>query len=224
MKRFEMVEAVRILGLTLDALLATLEGRFGRDFMTARNAIGRLRADAEVLLNASAIGDPLADCFVFCREAGATRLAMDGVRKVLVVQQLKYLPGTVLAASGIFFSLLEQARILVDMKFESRDKIDEMIHTVNSEFEPAEEFAALWTNDPRVYQALVSLHATVTTDLTTRARPLPRMVHYRFAYRMPSLKLAMRIYGDARKADELRRENRIVHPAFCLAAGRCLSS
>ena len=44
MKRAEMAEAVRVLGVILDALLATLEGRYGRSFMTARHAIGKLRA------------------------------------------------------------------------------------------------------------------------------------------------------------------------------------
>ena len=224
MKRAEMAEAVRVLGVILDALLATLEGRYGRSFMTARHAIGKLRADAEDTLDDGVLGAPLAECFDLCRGAGATRVAMDGVRRAMVVQQPKFIPGTAVATAGIFLSLVEQAQILVDVKFESRETIDQMIVSINQAFDPAEEFAALWTNDPRVYQAIVSLHAAMIADLTQRARPLPRMVRYEFASRMPSLKLAMRIYGDAHRADQLRMENRTVHPAFCQQSGRCLSA
>ena len=224
MTRAEMAESVAILNAMLDALLATLEGNLNRSFMAARNAIGKVRAEAEDMLDDGRLGEPLAECFLLCREAGATRIAMDGVRKTMIVQTPRFIPGVVLATSGIMFSLEAQAWILVQAKFESRDVIDEMITTMNNEFEPAEEFAAAYTNDPRVYQAVLALHSSVTADLTDRSRPLPRMVKYEFATRMPSLKLAMRIYGDAHRADQLRRENRTVHPGFMQQRGRCLSA
>jgi prophage DNA circulation protein len=41
---------------------------------------------------------------------------------------------------------------------------------------------------------------------------------------MPSVALAHRLYADASRADELRNENKIVHPAFCLRDGRALSA
>lgn len=224
MTRSEMEEAISILNAILDALLATLEGNVGRSFMDARNAIGVLRAGAEDMINDGDWGDPLVECFQLCREAGATRTGMDGIRVAMASKSPRFIPGTIIASSGYFLSLNEQARILIETMFVSRDDIDVMIDTMNKAFEPAEEFAAVAIADPRVYQALVGLHASVTAHLTERARPLPRMIRYQFPLRMPSLKLAMRIYGDARRADELKRENRTVHPMFMQAAGRCMSA
>jgi len=224
MKRFEMEEAVSLLGGILDALLETLEGRVDRSMMEARNNIGKLRADATELLEAGAMAGPLLKCFDLCLAAGSSRVAMDGVRRAMVARSPKYVPGVIVATTGIFFSLLEQARILGDITFKSREEIDVMLSTMHAEFEPAEEFAATHTADPRVYEALVGLHAALSSDLSDRALPLPRLVRYHFPTRMPSVKLAMRIYGDARRADELVRVNRVVHPAFCLADGKCLSA
>jgi len=219
-----MSDALRILGAMLDALLATLEGNVGRSFMGARNAISVVRVDGEDMINDGTLGDPLIDCFTLCREAGATRLGMDGVRVAMGNSRPKHLTGIQIAATGYFLALNEEARILAATEFTSRDEIDAMILAMNKAFEPAEEYAASAIADPHVYQGLVGLHSAVTAHLTARARPLPRMLKYQFNNRMPSLKLAMRIYGDARRADQLRNENRAVHPLFMPASGRCLSA
>jgi prophage DNA circulation protein len=220
----ERLEVESILDDILDALVATLEGKFDRTTMEARNAIGFLRANVEDVIDDGELGEKLVECFQLCREVGVTRVAMDGVRRAMIVIVPKTIPGTVLATSAIFLSLAEQARILGETTFASRDDVDAMLATMNAEFEPAENFAATYTADPRVYQALVGLHAALSADLTDRSRPLPRMVRYNFPTRMPSLKLAMRIYSNARRADELRKENRTVHPAFMQQTGRCLSA
>jgi hypothetical protein len=224
MTRSEMTEAVGVIDIILIALLATLEGKINRSFMEARRQIGVVHANAEDLLADGTIGNPLIQCFELCRDAGATRVAMDGVRRSLISYRLRFLPGVSLALTGIIFSLIEQARILIEMTFTSREDIDAMIITMNNAFEPSEEYAATYTDNPSVYQTLISLHSSVTAHLTERARPLPRLIRYDFPSRMPSLKLAMRIYGDARRADQLRRENKTVHPAFCQSSGRCLSA
>ena len=93
-------------------------------------------------------------------------------------------------------------------------------------FQTAMEAAQDWAADnhlPALYQALLSLGAAVARDLTTRAAPLPKLTTYSFARGTSSLALAYRIYGDANRADELRAENKINHPAFMPAAGTALS-
>jgi prophage DNA circulation protein len=60
--------------------------------------------------------------------------------------------------------------------------------------------------------------------LVETARPLPRMLNYRFYLTMPNVVMAHRLYADASRADELRNENKIVHPAFCPRQGRALSA
>jgi prophage DNA circulation protein len=64
----------------------------------------------------------------------------------------------------------------------------------------------------------------MTNHLVQTALPLPRMLQYQFAQILPSLVMAYKLYDDASRADEVRDENKIVHPAFCPLAGEALSS
>jgi prophage DNA circulation protein len=50
------------------------------------------------------------------------------------------------------------------------------------------------------------------------------MVQFAFGGSMPTLVMAQRLYADASRADELRDENKVVHPAFMLPTGMALSS
>jgi prophage DNA circulation protein len=50
------------------------------------------------------------------------------------------------------------------------------------------------------------------------------MLQWRFSKVMSTLMLAQRLYYDASRADELRNENHIIHPAFSKLAGRALSA
>ena len=93
---------------------------------------------------------------------------------------------------------------------------------VNAAFDQAEEVAA----DEMaltVYKALMSLHAAVTFHLYDTARPLPQMLAYRFALPRPTLVLSHRLYDTASRADQLREENKVVHPAFAPREGRALA-
>jgi prophage DNA circulation protein len=60
--------------------------------------------------------------------------------------------------------------------------------------------------------------------LIATARPLPRMLNFVFFEPLPSLVIAYRLYDDASRCDEVREENKIVHPAFCPQAGQALSN
>jgi prophage DNA circulation protein len=73
------------------------------------------------------------------------------------------------------------------------------------------------------YQALVSLHAAVVFNLYQMARPLPQILNFQFAAIRPTLIQSYRLYADASRADELRNENKVVHPAFAPRTGRALS-
>jgi prophage DNA circulation protein len=41
---------------------------------------------------------------------------------------------------------------------------------------------------------------------------------------LPTLSIAYKLYSDASRADEIRSENKVVHPAFCPMSGHGLSS
>ncbi|MEG3640438.1 DNA circularization N-terminal domain-containing protein [Magnetococcus sp. PR-3] len=63
------------------------------------------------------------------------------------------------------------------------------------------------------YQALRGVAAAVALDLTQRAEQLPRVVTHTLAGTLPSLVVAHKIYGDARRANEIVTANGIGNPA-----------
>ena len=95
--------------------------------------------------------------------------------------------------------------------------------TLRQPFDDAEELAADDMNQAS-FMALVSLDAAITNYLVTTARPLPQMINYQFAVPLPSLIIAHRLYQDASRADQVVKENKIVHPAFCPPIGVALSA
>jgi prophage DNA circulation protein len=65
----------------------------------------------------------------------------------------------------------------------------------------------------------------VTQHLVETARPLPRMVKFRFyAASIPTLVASYKLYDSAARADELLHENKVVHPLFMKRTGKALSA
>lgn len=63
-----------------------------------------------------------------------------------------------------------------------------------------------------VFNALAALRAAVVTDLRTRTTALPNMSTYTPQVTLPALVIAHRLYGDARRADEICVRNNVRHP------------
>lgn len=218
----EIDEAVVILATMTDRILATLSGQVGRQGAALRYAVGDLRANAPALLRTGTIAFPIFDCFTFASLAGATLDGIDAVRIAMVGVSPSGLAGIAIANVGIRFALGRMARILASTSFTSSQDVFNAIARMNAAFEQAEDYAANH-RDPASYQGLIGLHAAVTRDLTTRAVSLPKLTTYRFARGMTAPTLANRLYGDAGRADELRLENRVIHPAFMPLGGTALS-
>lgn len=218
----ELDEAVSVLAVMTDRLLATLSGQVGRQGAALRYAVGDLRAQAPDLLRTGTVALPILDCFTFAGLAGATLDGVDAVRAALVALAPTGLPGLAVGNLGIRFALGRMARILAATTFTSSQDVFAAIARMNAAFEQAEDYAANH-RDPANFQALIALHAAVTRDLTTRAVSLPKLTAYRFARGMTAPTLANRLYGDAGRADELRAENKIIHPAFMPRRGTALS-
>jgi len=71
---------------------------------------------------------------------------------------------------------------------------------------------------------LITLGGSLISNLSTVARPLPRMITFDLATTYPALALSQRVYYVANRSDEIVDENKIVHPAFCPKEIRGLSS
>jgi prophage DNA circulation protein len=222
MKADAREEATRLVVATVKDLLNTVTVDAGRAGSMVRLAAGDLIADAELLIENAAIATPLADLFNLVRLAGATVDQFDMVRRHVVAVVVSYNAALSVQNSVIRFSLVQCARVLAATTMTSRNEVDRYLDRMNAAFNQAETFAAN-THDQASYRSMIALHAAVTFDLTTRARPLPQIVVYDFALSKPALWIAQRLYADATRCDELIGENAPVHPAFVQMPVRALS-
>jgi prophage DNA circulation protein len=221
MFKVDAEEAAPIVITTLDALLswAPTRGRPGSDL---RTAVGDIKANVHSLLQSDAIGPPLLNCFQVAFKTGISLSQMDRVRDVAATQ-IAILPGAFMVRDSLIeLALASEGMIIADMKFVSRDDVNFVKNHINTVFAPIEEEIADQM-DAMTYRAVVALHAAIVFHLYETARPLPQMLRFRFGISMPTLMIAQRLYADAGRADELRQENKVVHPAFALPTGRALS-
>jgi len=201
-------------------VLAPTRGRPGSDL---RTAVGDFLADVEVFLSGDTWGPPLDNIFELARITGMTVLQLEQVR-ITAAAQTPTLLGPILVQNAMVeFILATESRIIADMVFVSREDVDTIQQTMNDAFAPMQELAAD-SMDQAAFQALISLHAALAFYLAESARPLPRMLDYSFYTALPTLSIAYKLYSDASRADEIRSENKVVHPAFCPMSGHGLSS
>jgi hypothetical protein len=222
MEKPDAVEAAPIVVRALKQLAGTISAK-GREGSDARTAIGDAIAFAYPLLRDDQLGEPLKQCFELARLAGATLYEMEAIRRSVSRETPKTVGGFVTADVLMILCLAEESIIVANMVFASRQEVDYVKQNMVEPFAEAEEIAAD-TMDQAGYQILITLHASVTNHLVVTARPLPRLLNFQFFEPLPSLVIAYKLYDDASRADEVRAENRIVHPAFCPVQGQALSA
>ena len=222
MLKVDAAEAKPIVQQAMQGLLLTVSssGRAGSD---ARTAVGDLLARLDVLLFEDALGVPLSACFDRVREAGATPQGIGVVYRNALAQAPVTRGGLLVRDSVLNFCFGTASRLFADMKFGRREDVESAKLALNTAFVSLEEIVADAMDSP-LYMSVVRLHAATSRFLVDTARPLPRMLEFRFAVPMPTLVAAHRLYDDAGRADELKDENGVVHPAFMKPAGRALSA
>jgi prophage DNA circulation protein len=215
-------EAALVCRTVLSALLtaAPTRGRPGSDL---RTAVGDFLAEADAIIQNDQAGAPLDEIFVLAQQAGVTQAQLASVRVIAANESPVSVGATIIKNALIEFSLATEGRIIADMTFTSREDVEALRLEMNDAFEPMEEIAA---DDmaQMTYRALIALHAAIAFHLAETARPLPRMLSYSFYQTLPTVLIAYRLYADASRADEIRAENKIVHPAFAPLQGRALSN
>lgn len=222
MDRRDIDEASDIVRRAMDLLMLTISegGRTGAD---ARTAIRAMLTRLYVLLHGDALGPPLDECFDLARKAGATLPGIINVQQGVAAEKPERPGGKLVQDCLINFCLATEARILIDMTMRSREDVERIRKNIHLAFLDAEEMAAD-AMDSTTYQALIKLHAATVRHLVDTGRPLPRMLLFRFGTPLSTLHAGHRLYDDAGRADELRDENKVVHPAFMRHIGRALSA
>ena len=222
MQKQDAEEAVAITRTVLSAILAVTATR-GRPGADLRTAIGDFVAHAERLVQYDEAGLPLAHIFELARTNGITLAQLAHVRSVAAAEPAASLGAMLIKNSLINFALATEARIIADTRFAGRNAAEAIKDIMNAGFSAMEEIAAD-DMDSATYRVLVALHAAVTFHLLRTERPLPRILNFRFAAPSSTLVSAYKLYDDAGRADELRAENRVVHPSFMQPLGRALSA
>jgi prophage DNA circulation protein len=222
MRRSDADEAAVLVDTILENLIGFVpaKGRAGSD---ARATINDTRVNAKKLLIADMLGPPFNECFDLALTAGTTLQQFGALYAFIVAQPVTLLGAALVRDAAIRLTLAMEGRAIAAMDFVSRQDVAQVKAAIQQPFQDAEEIAAD-SMDQMTFQALIGLHGAITNHLVETARPLPRMLGYHFNEPLPSLVMAYKLYGDASRADEMRDENKIVHPAFCPIDGQALSS
>ena len=221
MNKPDIQEAVPLVERLMDNLSSIIVDKGSAGVATAV-AIGRTYADAAYLCWTDSIGAALDNCFDLVRQTGCSLQQMGTVRILLTAEKPLTLGATLVRNMGIFLALAQQGKIISQMVFVSRQDVNMLRTTLQKPFDDAEEMAAD-TMDNVAYRTIIQLHAAVVNHLVQTARPLPEMLTYQFATSLPSIVISQRLYGAASRYDEIRAENKVVHPAFCPPTGQALS-
>lgn len=222
MRSSDVREAADIVRIATSMLLRTSNNQFGRAGSDLRRACGDVAANAETYIAYNQIAPKLAYCFNQARMTGATMDEFNQIQEAMVAETPVSLVAVLMTQACVAFSLQQLALAMTAIVFTSRQDVDALVPQINAAFNQAEEVAAdemaLVT-----YRTLIALHAATTFYLYQTARPLPQMLDFQFAAIRPTLIQAYRLYADASRADELREENKVVHPAFAPRMGQALS-
>src|SRR5262245_33619705 len=222
MDKADSAEAAPIIQRAATYLLAAAPTR-GRAGANLRTAIGALRANAQRLVQKDVAGEPLDECFDLSRKCGITQKQLSFVRGKTLEEKPKTLGATLIKNVIVNLCLAHEGRVIADMVFTNREQVEQLKKQMNEAFNLVEEVAAD-DMDQDTYIAMVRLHAAIIFHLTETARPLPRMLRFQFATPLATLIMSQRLYYDASRADELREENKVIHPAFARPYGRALSA
>lgn len=222
MFKYDAQEAAPIVYVTLDALLewTATRGRTGADL---RAAVGIVKANTPALLQANAMARPLIQCFELARRAGINLQQLDHVRQIAQSQSAVSVGAIMTRDTMIELYCANAGLIIANTVFRSRDDVDRTKASINAAFDEIEETIAD-EMDAMTWRAISKVRAAIIMHMYETARPLPRMLNFRFNFPMPTLVMAHKLYADAGRADELRNENKVVHPGFARPFGRALST
>lgn len=222
MFRADAIEAAGIVVRTMQNLAKVIPDK-GRPGSTARTQLGYVEANALSLCATDTIAPELDEAFDLVRQAGTTLPKFETVRIGLIDEVTYTVGGALTRDYSILMCLAQQSNVIAGMEFTSRQDVESLLSSLQQPFRDSEDTAAD-TMGQIVYQSIVALHASVVNHLVSTARPLPMLTTYQFNDILPTLIISQRLYANASRYDEIRKENKIVHPAFCPNFGVALAS
>ncbi|WP_375791176.1 hypothetical protein ACE102_07440 [Bradyrhizobium sp. vgs-9] len=219
----EADECIAIVQRIAPVILATVpSSRKGAAASELRHAVGYMVAHAGDLLASHGFAEQMRSCLDQARMIGATLVAMGQIRSAALGESPISLPATMTVLCTVRLCLAQEARIVGELVFTSRDDASNAAAEMTAAFSDAAEVASD-DLDAGSYMAIINLQASVIKRLADVGRTLPRVITYRYPQVMPALTMAQRAYADGDRAQELIAENKVVHPAFMPMTGRMLA-
>lgn len=219
----EKEEVVGVMDRLCNALSATISSNTGRLGVQLRNQIGDMRVNYDIWWLDGTFMTKLLACFTTARQAPVKLESLTVVRQALFAEHPVGGVSMTIVQGAITLCLSAEGRMITDIKFVSRDDVENMITKMGAAFDTARDLAAD-AIDSSNYQALTALAGSVISHLADVARPLPRMITFKMSKTMPALVVAQRFYYDPSRWEEIISENRTIHPAFVQREIRGLSA
>ncbi len=186
-----------------------------------RRAVGRLLASDNI--EYQPFVERMRISLDLARHAGATLYTMGRVRLAALEEVPESLSAVAVVQAVVRLCLAQEARLVSQIIFASRDDVDATFSYITNAFSDAAE-AASDALDAATNIAIIRLQADVIKHLTDVGRQLPRVISYRLGFPLPALAFSQRFYQTGDRADEVIRETKVVHPAFMPLTGRILAT
>lgn len=187
-----------------------------------RNFVGDMIAAAATYIVDGTITTRTIIAITLARMAGATLVTLPRIRIAALAEEAD---GEVSTATRFMFvcvCLSQEAAALSVASYQSRDEASAAKAVMMAAFDQAAEIAADDLQQD-VYMKLITLQGRTARQFYEIEMQLPRVSTYKTASTLPALVLSHRLYGDASRADELRAENGVIHPAFMPRSGKMLA-
>jgi prophage DNA circulation protein len=222
MFKADAIEAAAICKTVLIEVLAQAGGQGGPG-ADLRTAAWRFIVNAVSLLHDDEAGEPLAEVFSLAVSAGITVPQLEQVRDVAAAQTAVTVGAITVRDSLVQLALAAIGSVIGATTFSSQEEVEQQRQVINAAFAASEEPLADQM-DSETYLDVIALHAAISRYLSITGAPLPRVLQFRFADPLPTLVAAYKLYADASRADDLREQNQVVHPAFMPPTGYALST
>jgi prophage DNA circulation protein len=205
-------EVMGIVGRIGPVVLSSAVQTGGDLAVALRRCVGMIIADYN-MVHIATFSISFSICVDLARQAGATLVTMDRVRKAALAETPVSAAAIQTVLAIVRLTLAQEARILAAMPFVSRNQIDATATAMSDAFSQTAE-AASDDLDAGTYIAILTLQGDVIAHLADQGRKLPRVINYSYQSVMPALRMAQRAYADPSRYLELIAENEVVHPGF----------
>jgi len=219
--RNKVEETTGLLGQILKKLMATVPPQSPTAYVV-RRLCGDLSVQARWKIANGGFGEALQECFDAAVDAGAKLGPLDSLRTFILGLSPKTDMAVAVVQSSLFFTLAEEAKVVSQMEFSSRDDVAAMIKKMGEAYEEVTVTVMDFYSDI-LYQSFLALSSALMQHLYLSELTLPMVVSYQTAGVRTALTLAQLIYADASRSDEVVAENKVVHPAFVPRQVRVLS-